>query len=82
MTFESRFSEADIERILGEYGAGANRRELCARYGISVRTLFRWNARKGRNRPALLKLVTSLHEENARLRELLHQDRPASPAEP
>ena len=71
MTFECKFTEAEIAAALNEYEAGTDRTELCARLGISVRTLFRWQARAGRNRPTLLKLVASLNDENARLRERL-----------
>ena len=71
MTFECKFTEVEIAAALNEYEAGADRKELCARLGVSVRTLFRWQARAGRNRPALLQLVASLHDENARLRERL-----------
>jgi hypothetical protein len=71
MTFESKYGEAEIDKILDAYEAGAERKALCARCGISVRTLFRWQARRGSNRPALLKLVSSLRDENMRLRERL-----------
>lgn len=74
MTFECKYSEAEIAAILEEYRAGADRKALCARLGISVRTLFRWQAKAGRNRPALLQLVSSLHDENARLRRLLGEE--------
>lgn len=73
MTFEAKFSEAKIAAALDEYEAGADRKDLCARLGISVRTLFRWQAQAGRNRRALLQLVASLHEENTRLRTRLRE---------
>ena len=79
MTFESRFSEADISRALEDYEGGADRKQLCARLGISVRTLFRWQAQRGRNRPALRKLVSSLQDENSRLREILQRSGAGSP---
>jgi len=81
MTFECKFSQTQIAAALDAYEAGADRNELCARLGISVRTLFRWQASAGRNRPALLQLVNALHGENARLREMLGDediDRPAN----
>ncbi len=71
MTFVCKLSDAEIAAILGEYEAGADRHALCARHGISVRTLFRWQAKAGRSRPVLLQLVCSLHDENVRLRQLL-----------
>lgn len=76
MTFENKCSEAEIEAALDAYEAGADRRALCAELGISVRTLFRWQARRGRHRPALLQLISSLQDENARLREQLRQQKP------
>jgi putative transposase len=80
MTFECKFSDEQIAAILEEYRAGAERGALCARYGISPRTLFRWQAKAGCSRPALLKLVSTLHEENARLRERLADSADAEPA--
>ena len=71
MTFESRFGEQAIAAILKEYESGADRKALCAQHGISVRTLFRWQARAGRSRPALARIVTSLREENESLRRRL-----------
>jgi Transposase len=71
MTFACKFTEGEIAAILKQYESGANRMALCFKHGISVRTLFRWQARAGRNRPALLKLVHNLHNENKRLREIL-----------
>jgi transposase-like protein len=71
MTFACKFTKGEIAAILEQYESGANRTALCFKHGISVRTLFRWQARAGRNRPALLKLVHNLHNENARLREML-----------
>jgi hypothetical protein len=71
MTFVCKHSDAEIAAILAEYEAGADRHELCARHGVSVRTLFRWQAKAGRSRPVLLQLVSTLHEENVRLRQLL-----------
>jgi transposase len=79
MTFECKFTQAEIAAALKQYEDGADRKELCARLGISVRTLFRWQARAGRNRPALLQIVASLHDENARLRERLREDNRINP---
>jgi transposase-like protein len=80
MTFECRFTEGEIAAALEAYESGADRNELCARLGISVRTLFRWQAKAGRNRPTLLQLVGSLRDENLRLREMLQAGNNEDPA--
>jgi hypothetical protein len=80
MTFECKYSDAEIAEFLDEYQAGADRKALCARLGISVRTLFRWQAKAGRNRPTLLQMVSSLYEENDRLRRLVDEQGDGSDA--
>jgi putative transposase len=71
MTFTTKFSQAQIAAIVEEYNAGADRKELCKKHGISVRTLFRWQEDIGLNRPALLQLVQRLYNENAHLKKML-----------
>ena len=73
MTFISKYSESEMAMILDEYHSGANRKQLCNKYGITVRTLFRWQERSGFNRPKLINLISDLHEENARLKRLLEE---------
>jgi len=74
MTFVCKFTRSEIEAVLAEYESGADRHALCARLGISVRTLFRWQAKAGRSSPQLRQLVAQLRDENLRLRQSVGAD--------
>jgi putative transposase len=75
----SKFAEADILAVLDKYAAGVSREAICAENSISVRTLYRWLARRGRGRPALEERLKALEAENLRLRELLAEFAPNAP---
>jgi transposase-like protein len=79
MTFICKFTQADIDAILSAYEDGADRQALCARFGISVRTLFRWQAKAGRSGPVLRQIVAQLRDENRRLRQTAGSQAPAKP---
>ncbi|MBX3234791.1 MAG: transposase [Nitrospiraceae bacterium] len=62
-----RFTAPDIARILTEAQQGVSTEHLCDRYGISVRTLQRWQAKA--------RVMESVHSERLRVLELEHENR-------
>jgi putative transposase len=68
---KSRFSEEQIIGILREYEAGAKLDELCRRHNVSQTTFYKWRAKHGGMTMSDAKRLTSLEDENRRLKELL-----------
>ena len=71
MPYGRRLDLKTISNALDRYEAGASSEEICARLGISVRTLYRWSARLGRGRPRLEERIRELEDENRQLRNRL-----------
>ena len=69
--FVSKFTKQQISLILDEYVSGAAREDLCARYGITIRTFFRWKKALGRDRPGLEQRLAAVQRENELLRDRL-----------
>lgn len=67
----SRFSEEQIIGILREQEAGAKTAEVCRRHGISSPTFYTGMAKFGGMEVSEAKRLTSLEDENARLKRLL-----------
>ncbi len=44
---KSRFTEVQIVKILKEYDAGKQTKDLCREYGISVPTFYSWKQKYG-----------------------------------
>ena len=44
---KSRFTEAQIVKILKEYESGKQTKDLCREYGISVPTFYSWKQKYG-----------------------------------
>jgi putative transposase len=68
---KSRFSEEQIIGILREYEAGAKLDELCRRHNVSQTTFYKWRAKHGGMTMSDAERLTSLEDENRRLKELL-----------
>ena len=69
---KSRFSEAQIVRILRQADAGEKAAgQLCLEYGISENTFYRWRRRYSGMGIPELRRQRQLEQENARLKRLL-----------
>ena len=68
---KSRFSEEQIIGILREHEAGAKLDELCRRHNVSQTTFDKWRAKYGGMTMSDAERLTSLEDENRRLKELL-----------
>ncbi|AGN84525.1 transposase IS3 [Enterobacter sp. R4-368] len=68
---KKRFSDEQIINILREAEAGVSARELCRKYAISDATFYTWCKKFGGMEVPEVKRLTSLEEENARLKKLL-----------
>ncbi len=66
----SRFSEAQIIRILKEYEAGKKAADICREYGISDATFYNWKKKYSGMDAAQLKKLKELEEENRRLKRM------------
>jgi len=67
----SKFSAEPIVGILTEHEAGAGTGELCRRHGISRHTFYRWRQRYGGLERGEAARLTTLADENARLKRLV-----------
>ena len=61
-------SDAEIAAAVREVQSGRPAHELCAAFGISLRTLFRWRRRFGDLKPFAVRALRELEQENHRLR--------------
>ena len=64
----SAFSDVEISAAVRELQSGRPAQELCATFGISPRTLFRWRRRFGDLKPFAVRALRELEHENHRLR--------------
>jgi putative transposase len=65
----SRFSNRERKRILREGRDSAKIKEVCVRYGISIRTFYRWQTMAIRHEASEKARLRSLEGENRRLKE-------------
>ena len=65
-----RFSEEQIIGILKEQEAGRKTVDVCRRHGIGEGTFYKWKAKFGGLEVSDAKRLTSLEDENARLKKL------------
>lgn len=71
MVRRSRFTEAQIIRVLQEAQGGQNTQEVSRRHGVSPGTLYRWKAKYGGMQVNGVRRLRQLEEENRRLKQLL-----------
>ena len=62
--------EVVIEKILKEYDAGKQTKDLCREYGISAPTFYSWKQKYGGMDAQQLKELKALQDENARLKRM------------
>ena len=69
----TRYSEAQVFRILQEVDAGAAVVDVARRHGVSPATIHRWKSRYGGMSLSELKRLKALEEENSRLKRIVAQ---------
>ena len=67
----SRFSEAQVLKVLQEVDAGKSVVMAAREHGVSGATIHRWRARYGGMTLTELKRLKTLEEENARLKRIV-----------
>ena len=67
----SRFTEDQIIGVLKEHQAGILTAELCRKHGISEASFYNWRNRYGGMDVSDARRLTSLEDENRRLKKLL-----------
>ena len=66
----SRFTEAQIVRILKEVEGGRMVKEVCREYGMSDATYDNWKAKYGGMEASDIKRLKELEQENRRLKQM------------
>ena len=66
----SRFTEAQIIRILKEVEGGRMVKEVCREYGMSDATYYNWKAKYGGMEASDIKRLKDLTQENRRLKQM------------
>jgi putative transposase len=67
---KSRFTEAQIVKILKEYESGKCTKDICREYGIAAPTFYSWKQKYGGMDAQQLKELKALQEENLRLKRM------------
>ena len=70
---KSRYTEAQIIKVLKEIEGGRQVKEVCREYGISDATYYNWKSKYGGMVASDLKKLKALEEENRRLKQM-HAD--------
>jgi putative transposase len=66
----TRFTEAQIVKVLKQHEAGSKVGDLCRELGISDATFYNWKAKYGGMEVNEVKRMKSLEEENSRLKRM------------
>ncbi len=67
---KSKFSEVQIVKILQEYDAGKQTKDLYREYGISAPTFYSWKQKYSGMDAQQLRELKALQDENARLKRM------------
>lgn len=67
---KSRYTEAQIIKVLKEVEGGRQVKEVCREYGISDATFYNWKRKYGGMEASDLKKLKALEEENRRLKQM------------
>lgn len=67
---KSKFTPAQISKILKEFEDGKSVEEISREYGLSRAAFYQWRKRYGGMQASELKRVKELEEENARLKKM------------
>lgn len=68
---KSKFTEAQILKVLKTQEEGKKVSEICREYGISEPTFYKWKSKYGGMTLSELQRVKELEAENARLKRLV-----------
>lgn len=68
---KSRFTEAQILKVLKTQEEGKKVSEICREFGISEQTFYNWKSKYGGMTLSELQRVKELEAENARLKRLV-----------
>jgi putative transposase len=68
---KSKFTEAQILKVLRRQEEGKKVSEICREYGISEPTFYNWKSKYGGMTLSELQRVKELEAENARLKRLV-----------
>ena len=68
---KSKFSEAQILKVLSAQEEGKKVSEICRAHGISEPTFYHWKSKYGGMTLSELKRMKELESENARLKRLV-----------
>jgi putative transposase len=66
----SKFTPAQIAKILKEFELGKDAETLTREYGVSKATVYKWRERYGGMEASELKRIKQLEEENAKLKRM------------
>jgi putative transposase len=66
----TRFTEAQIVKVIKQHEAGVKVADLCRELGISDATFYNWKARYGGMDVNEVKRMKALEEENSRLKRM------------
>ena len=64
----SAYSDIEISAVVRECQAGRSPQDICATFGISPRTLFRWRRKFSDLKPYAVQALRTLEQENHRLK--------------
>ena len=67
---KSRYTEAQIIKVLKEVEGGRQVKEVCREYGISDASYYNWKSKYGGMEASDLKKLKALEEENRRLKQM------------
>jgi putative transposase len=67
----SRFTEQQIAFVLDQVARGASVEDTCRKAGISSQTYYRWRAKYAGLKPAEIRCLHEIEDENKRLKRLL-----------
>jgi putative transposase len=69
----TRYSEAQIIRILRELESGTSLAEVCRKYEVAENTVYRWRSQYKGMDTSQLQRLRELEAENARLKKIVAQ---------
>ncbi len=68
---KTRYSEAQIIKMLEEQEAGIKVLDICREHGISENTFYRWRSKYGGMTVSEAKRLKALEEENRKLKQIV-----------
>lgn len=68
---KTRYSEAQIIRMLEEQEAGMKVLDICREHGIGENTFYRWRSKYGGMTVSEAKRLKALEEENRKLKQIV-----------